>query len=253
MDETKPVADTGLPRPLLPTDLDAQDYVTVWDHGPRANRSADKRTVDPDAHAGAGGLSAGDATPKETEPDGDWYRKNGDGPVAMRMHATEAKQAMENEPLRYTMEPLVADEGAIADKVKEIQDRRAAAEKAAQDREAATQLALDRKEAIGAVMADRSADLSAKKAEDLQARSAQVTSGGSGFIGRPMSEKRARAIADERLPPKFGSQVSSGGSSAGSVSSGSVLSGGFVSSGTATPAPTTTQPPVFSGGTSSGI
>lgn len=128
--------------PTIASSMDAQGYVVVWDHGPQAD---DGPTFEADRKA--------------------WQVLHGDEPWPIRMDASDAAHAMERDPDRYSLEPDGVDEGAVAAKVKEIQDRRAAVAKAAEVRAAALQLAADRKEAIGALMAERRS-----KAETEQAK-----------------------------------------------------------------------------------
>lgn len=157
-----PGAELPPPRTIVATDLDAQEYVTVWDHGPRSSKKRDKRTANPASH-GAGGLPAGDATPKETESDTEWYDKNGKGPVPLRMHATDARHAMNVEPDRYALEP----KGVNADaKLKEIQQSRADSEKRSAETAAATQLEIDHREAAAGVLADRKSEEDVKNRDE---------------------------------------------------------------------------------------
>lgn len=157
-------------RGMVATDLDAQDYVTIWDHGPKSSDHPDKRTKEPEAHA-ADGLPVGDATPKETTPDEDWYKKNGDGPIALRMHASDANHAMAVEPARYTMEPLVGDHDVDA-KMKDIQKARMEAVKRSAEQAALVQHAADHREAATKVIAERSAAAEVKKNEEAAKRNA---------------------------------------------------------------------------------
>jgi hypothetical protein len=174
------------PQPPLPSpppakatiasSADAQGYVTVYDHGPRSSSKTNERTAKPDAH-GSGGLPAGDATPKETDADAAWYKKNGDGPVAMRMAAVDAAQAIENDPERYSLEPLDVDESAVTAKMDEIRKKRDAVAKATQD-------VADRAQAVQEVMSDR---VNAKAQADA-----------------------AKPADKPAVPPKFGVQRPSG-------------------------------------------
>lgn len=158
-----PGAELPPARTIVATDLDAQEYVTVWDHGPRSSKHRDKRTSDPASH-GSRGLPAGDATPKETEPDAEWYRNNGEGPVPLRMHAIDARHAMNVEPDRYALEPKGVSSSDANAKLKDIQQSRVEAEKRASEHAAAVQLNIDHREAAAAVVADH------KTEEDVKSR-----------------------------------------------------------------------------------
>lgn len=112
---------------VTPADMDPQGNVVVWDHGP------------PDGEADAQA----------------WHDKHGAGPVPIIMHASDAGHALTVDPERYALEPLDIDDAEVEAEVEAIQERRAAAEKAAADHAAAIQIAADRKVAIATVMARR--------------------------------------------------------------------------------------------------
>lgn len=129
---------------------DAQGNVVVWDNGPQPPEDPS----DP-------------KSPVVVQYNTDLaaWKAAGGFPVPTVMPAGDANQRLSGDPRRYTLEPHGIDDGAVAAKVKELQDRRKAAKKAAQDHIDAAELAMDRKEAIDAVMAEQRAAAEAKKAE----------------------------------------------------------------------------------------
>lgn len=136
-------------RTLTAADIDGQGNVVIWDHGPVPPKDV---AADDPRHAVA-----------EAEAKA-WHEKNGDGPVPLTMHQSDAAHAMQVEPERYSLDPI-GDESELAAEVKHIQDEREASKKAAEERAAALQLAADRKAAAVTVMAARQAKALAAKSE----------------------------------------------------------------------------------------
>jgi hypothetical protein len=156
------VADPNVPVPhttVLPSDIDAQGNVTVWDHGPLAPVGADGNALpaeDPRAVAAAAEASA-------------WHDRYGAGPVPVVMHNADASHAISVEPARWSIEPLGFDDGDVNAEVERLQAQRAASKKMAEDQAKALELAADRKQAVATVMAARAAKAAADKAEKVQA------------------------------------------------------------------------------------
>ena len=133
---------------ILPSDIDAQGNVTLWDHGPREMK---KYPADTEEQAKAR-TEAHAASVKA------WHDEHGDEPVPLIMHSSDAGQAMSVEPLRYSLEPEGVDEEDIKKRVQEMKDKRDAAANAVQN-------AIDRKLAIGAIMSERQAARTAAAVE----------------------------------------------------------------------------------------
>lgn len=112
---------TELRRQALPSDIDAQGTVVVWDHGDADYQGA---------------------------------------PLAVRMDVGAANHAMQADPARYAMEADL-DDGEVAAEITAIQDRRAEAAKVAEARAIALQLELDRKAAVATIAARRTAQKTA--------------------------------------------------------------------------------------------
>jgi hypothetical protein len=154
----KPVHNT-----VLPSDIDAQGNVTLWDHGPRA-------ALDPDGKP----LAKDDPRVVASEAEAKaWHDANGAGPVPVVMHNSDASHALAVDPARWSIEPDGVDAEVDAE-VAKIKKAREDAKKAAADREEAIQLAEDRKAAIATVMANRAAKVAADKAEKLAAARASA-------------------------------------------------------------------------------
>jgi hypothetical protein len=98
--------------------VDANGQVTVWDHGPQP----------PDAEKDSDEMKRHEA---EVEA---WEAASAGMPQPILMDATTASAAIAGDPVRYTLEPVGLDEGAVAERVKKIQDERAARVKAAEER-----------------------------------------------------------------------------------------------------------------------
>lgn len=147
---TKAEAKTEVVRSITAADIDAQGNVVIWDHGPQEPRDIAKD--DPR-------YAAAEAEAKA------WHEKNGDGPLPLTMHQSDAAHALQVEPERYTLDPIDFDDSEVAAEVKRIQDAREAAKKAADERAAALQLAADRKAAAVTVLAAHQAKMAADKAE----------------------------------------------------------------------------------------
>jgi hypothetical protein len=138
VDKPAPVA-----KATISSQVDAQGYVTVYDHGPQP--PADD-AAQPVKDAAAADLKA-------------WDALHGDEPVALRMPAADAAHAVEADPTRYGLEPLDLDESAVTAKMAEIRTKREAAVKAKED-------AADRQTAIGLVVSDKVNARAAKVAAD---------------------------------------------------------------------------------------
>jgi hypothetical protein len=132
-------------RNIIPSDVDAQGNVTIWDHGPQLPEQ--KR-----------GESDEDFKVRhdKAEADAEAWNKAHVPPLPVTMHAADAGQALLNDDDRYTIEPIDLDEAAVEAEVKKIQEARAAAA-------AAPQNAADRKVAIARLMGERRAEQSASK------------------------------------------------------------------------------------------
>jgi hypothetical protein len=154
----KPVHNT-----VLPTDIDANGNVTLWDHGPRAPVSVDGKPLAKDDPR----VVASEAEAKA------WHDANGDNPVPVVMHNSDASHALAVDPARWSIEPDGVDAEVDAE-VAKMKKAREDAKKAAEDRAAVIQLAEDRKAAIATVMANRAAKAAADKAEKLAAARASA-------------------------------------------------------------------------------
>lgn len=129
---------------ILPTDVDAQGGVTLWDHGPQELKPVLTDTSERTAAL----KEANDRTIAQ------WKQKYGGIPQPVRMHQGDAAHSMMIEPGRYSMEPDGIDEGEVEKLVAEMKAKREAAVNAPQN-------ALDRKAAISAIMSDRRSAASA--------------------------------------------------------------------------------------------
>lgn len=134
-------------RNILPSDVDAQGGVVLWDHGPQEYQPAPGDTQEQTA----GKKEQHDRAAAE------WKAQHGEGPVPLRMHQADAAHAMSVEQ-RYSMEPSEIDEGEIIKRMEEIRARRQAALDS-------PQIALDRKTAIESIMSDRRAAATAAAVE----------------------------------------------------------------------------------------
>ena len=133
---------------ILPSDVDSQCCVTLWDHGPQ-----ELKPVPTDTPARTEAL-------KESQERlvAQWEKEHGGVPVQLRMHQADAAHAMSVEPGRYGMEPDGVDEGEVEKRIEEIKAKREAAANS-------PQAALDRKAAIEAIMSDRRSAASAAAVE----------------------------------------------------------------------------------------
>jgi hypothetical protein len=143
---------TELRHQALPSEIDAQENVIVWDHGPSAPLNSvpreDPRWVTHEAELRA------------------WQEKTGGLPQRVVLHVSQAAHAMKVEPQRYAMEPDV-DDAEINAEVDIIVKKRAEVAKVAEDRAIAAQLVIDRKAAIAIVMARRVAKAADDKAKAI--------------------------------------------------------------------------------------
>lgn len=174
MTDRKP-ADAPPRTAVEASDIDAQDQVVVWDHGP----------PEPPDHNGE-----------------DWkkWRREWELPVPVTMHVADAKHQLMSDPERYGLEPFGLDAGPVAEEVRSIQAQRAEAKKRTEEHAAAIQLAADRKVAIATVMARMA---TAREAAKLQP--APVRRPLAGTVKPPFTEteaqrkaREAKAAADER-------------------------------------------------------
>ena len=136
-------------RHIVPSDVDAQGNVTIWDHGPQEPKQAK-------------GESEEDFKVRQETYKGDleeWNEQH-DAPVPILRHRVDAAGAVLGDE-RYALEPAELDEGAIEAEVKRIQEERAA-------RLAAPQNAADRKTAIANLMGARSAEARVEKAKPTE-------------------------------------------------------------------------------------
>ena len=155
--------------------MDAQGNVVVWDHGPQ-----------PPIPAPDGSVNEAEKARYEADVRA-WDAEYLGLPQPLTMPSSDAAHSIGTDPIRYTLEPVGLDEGAVAAKVKEMQDQRALKEKAAAVRAEAVQLAADRKAAVTAIMADHRAALEADQAK--------------------AAESRRRPLPTMSRAPKFGSQT----------------------------------------------
>lgn len=133
---------------ILPSDVDAQDNVVIWDHGPQEPVDAEPDSEERKRY---------EAEAKE------WHRLYGEGPVPVTVKRIDASHAVNVEPARFNIEPYNVDDAAVDAKVKEIQDKRAADAKVAEEQRAAAQLNEDRKVAVAAVMAEKQQQVEADR------------------------------------------------------------------------------------------
>ena len=134
---------------ILPSDIDAQGNVVIWDHGPQEPRKFPRDTED-QAKARA------EAHERDAKV---WHDEHAGLAQPLTMHSSDAGQAMAIEPGRYALEPADIDEGEVEKRVKEIQDKRAAAA-------AFAQTVIDRKTAIAEIMSERRAEALAADVEE---------------------------------------------------------------------------------------
>lgn len=137
-------------RGILPSDIDTAGNVTVWDHGPSEIKQGPHENDDAFKVRSA-------AADVDAEA---WHKKHGDGPVPLVMHSSDAGHSIAIEPQRYALEPHDLSDDEIAERIKEIQDNRAAAKQAQQDM-------IDRKEAVASLMSERAAAVAKSDAEEL--------------------------------------------------------------------------------------
>jgi hypothetical protein len=165
------MTDTPEPRRnILPSDVDAQGGVVLWDHGPREYTAVPGDTEE---------QTAAKKEQRDREV-AQWKAANGEEPVVLRLHQSDAAHAIATDPGRYSMEPSDLDEGEIIKRMEEIRARRQAALDS-------PQIALDRKTAIESIMSDRRSAVSAAAVEE-----------------RPASDAVAADAAAERVdtPPR---------------------------------------------------
>ncbi len=139
---------------VLPSDIDANGNVTLWDSGPQPPVDADGKPLAKDDPR----VAAAEAEAKA------WHEKYGDGPAPVVMHNSDASHALAVDPDRWSIEPEGMDAEVEAE-IKKAQEARAAAKKTAEEREAALELAADRKAAVATVVANRTAKAAADKAD----------------------------------------------------------------------------------------
>lgn len=131
---------------ILPSDIDAQGNVVLWDHGP-----AEPRPVPGDTEEQVKARrERHDALVKA------WKDEHGDMAAPTVMSSGDAGHAMTVEPGRYALEPDGIDEGEIEKRIKAIRDKREAAREFAQT-------VIDRKTVIAEIMSERTAKLAADK------------------------------------------------------------------------------------------
>lgn len=133
---------------ILPSDIDTQGNVTLWDHGPQEPKKFPKDTEEQ-------AKVRREAAEREAKA---WHDEHGDMAQPLVMHSSDAGQAMAIEPGRYALEPDDIDEGEVEKRVKEIQDKRAAALLFAQT-------VIDRKVVIAQIMSERQAKVLADETE----------------------------------------------------------------------------------------
>lgn len=133
---------------ILPSDIDAQGNVTLWDHGPQEPK---KIPADTEEQAKA----RADRHAAEAKA---WHDEHGDAASPLTMSSGDAGHAMTVEPGRYALEPDDIDEGEVEKRVKAMKDKRDAARDFAQS-------VIDRKIAIAEIMSERSAATTAAKTE----------------------------------------------------------------------------------------
>jgi hypothetical protein len=137
------MADTPAVKPTVASLVDAQGYVTVYDHGPQ-----------PPADDAAQPVKDAAAAEKKA-----WDVLNPDGYVAIRMPAVDAAHSIATDSERYALEPEAIDEGAVTTKMAEIKAKREAAAKAKED-------ATDRAQAVGEVVSDKASARALKAVAD---------------------------------------------------------------------------------------
>jgi hypothetical protein len=134
---------------ILPSDIDFQGNVTLWDHGPRELR-LDRRDSEERA---AARKAAHDAAVKA------WHDEHGDMAQPLIVHSGDASHAIQTEPGRFALEPADIDEG-------EVEKRTAAMREAREKSAAFAQAVIDRKTAITEIMSERKAAALAAKVEE---------------------------------------------------------------------------------------
>jgi hypothetical protein len=130
--------------------VDANGQVTVWDHGPQP----------PEAEQDSDEMKRHEA---EVEA---WEEKSAGMPQPLLMDATTAAAAIAGDPVRFALEPVGLDEGLVGERVKKIQDERAAKAKAAEDRIKALQLTADRKAVIAELVNEHRVKLQEERAAE---------------------------------------------------------------------------------------
>ena len=134
---------------IVPSDMDAQGNVILWDHGPQPPRDIPHETDE----AKAGRLKVHEEDKRL------WTDANGGDPVPVVMHSSDAGHAMMTDPGRYALEPAEVDEAEVEKRMKIMKDKR----EAARDFE---QLVIDRRLAIAGIMSDRTNERLAKEVKE---------------------------------------------------------------------------------------
>jgi hypothetical protein len=123
---------------ILPSDIDPAGNVTLWDHGPAPFEPVPHETDEVKAAR----------EQKHAAEVAAWHDANGDGPVGIAMHSSDAAHALMIDPDRYALEPDDLDESEIQARMDEMREKRELAARSPQD-------AIDRRVAIAAIISDR--------------------------------------------------------------------------------------------------
>jgi hypothetical protein len=135
---------------ILPSDIDSQGNVVLWDHGPTPPTRKFPNDTEEQAQARAA---------RYEDQVRAWRAENGDMAVRVVMSSGDAGHAMTVEPGRYALEPDDIDEAEVEKRVKAMKDKREAARDFAQS-------VIDRKTAIAEIMSERAAAATAAAIEN---------------------------------------------------------------------------------------
>lgn len=165
MTDEQEVKAAGPRRSILGSDMDVHGNVTVWDHG---------------------------------EPDHDGP------PVPLRMHASQAGQALQADPERYAMEPAI-DDGEVEAEIEKLDEQRHVLAKQADERREAEWRTSARKAAIEIVLARHAAEKREEEAKHVPGpRTAPtVHFAPSGTSEHPIDHIAKLKIAREPDLPRF--------------------------------------------------
>jgi hypothetical protein len=160
---------------ILPSDIDPAGNVTLWDHGPVDFKPAVHESAELQAERKR--VHEADAA--------SWHDVNGDGPIAVVLHSSDASHALMIDPDRYALEPDVLDEGEIKKRMDEMKAKRLASANYEQD-------AIDRRIAIAAIISDKA------QAKAIQTSEAGPAPAAKGFTTGPAGKTYQQIVAEQK-------------------------------------------------------